>query len=77
MVPVYTGQAKRRIKMKYKSFNILCLTMVAAIMLTAPVRVWGATVGTLDIRVSASNDDVEEDISDGSIATDKQRPGND
>jgi len=53
--------------MKYKSFNILCLTMVAAIMLTAPVRVWGATVGTLDIRVSAGNDDVEEDNSDGSM----------
>jgi len=36
-------------------------------MWTAPVRVWGATAGTLDIRVAHGDDDAEENNSGGAV----------
>lgn len=46
--------------MQRKLNNILWLITITCLLLAAPANVWGLFSGTLDIRVSASSDDAED-----------------
>jgi hypothetical protein len=46
--------------MRFKTSNIFNLIAIFGLLLVTPFQVWGATSGTVDIRVSHINDDAEE-----------------
>ena len=53
--------------MCYKIKNILCITAIMCLLLVAPSHVWALFSGTVEVRVSDGNDDVEQNGIDNSI----------
>ena len=53
--------------MRYEIKNILCITAIMCLLLAAPSHVWALFSGTVEVRVSDGNDDVEQHGIDNSI----------
>ncbi len=55
------------INMGCRRSSLVCLIALVCLVLTVPVHAWGASAGTVDVRVADISDDAEE--SGGSVST--------